>query len=140
MENMVVGILVSGACGCVAPPGERFMLIAESGRVHLHGRSYEGCATIVLKNTKVFFKVRKILDIHAPNYSDQTWGTKDAITGMSPVCLAVYTCPGVLVSISAAMSSIRACIRFVMLMPCYFNVVLFARLMKTYSTKPPSID
>ena len=26
-------------------------------------RSYEGCATIVLKNTKVFFKVRKILDI-----------------------------------------------------------------------------
>ena len=59
------------------------MLIAESGRVHLHGvvtrdvvhvnsgvregspprHSYEGCATIVLKNTKVFFKVRKILDI-----------------------------------------------------------------------------
>ena len=38
------------------------MLIAESGRVHLHGRSYERCATIVLKNTKVFFKV-KILDI-----------------------------------------------------------------------------
>ena len=74
---------MSGACGCAAPPGaERFMLIAESGRVHLHGvvtrdvvhvnsgvregspprRSYEGCATIVLKNTEVFFKV-KILDI-----------------------------------------------------------------------------
>ena len=43
--------------------GGGFMLIAESGRVHLHGRSYEGSATIVLKNTKVFFKVRKILDI-----------------------------------------------------------------------------
>ena len=26
-------------------------------------RSYEGCATIVSKNTKVFFKVRNILDI-----------------------------------------------------------------------------
>ena len=30
-------ILVSGACGCAAPSAERFMLIAESGRVHLHG-------------------------------------------------------------------------------------------------------
>ena len=29
--------LVSGACGCAAPPAERFMLIAESGRVHLRG-------------------------------------------------------------------------------------------------------
>ena len=36
MENVCVGILVSGACGCAAPPAERFMLI-ESGRVHLHG-------------------------------------------------------------------------------------------------------
>ena len=55
------------------------MLIAESGRVHLHGvvtrdvvhvnsgvrecspsrRSYEGYATIVLKNTKVFFKLER---------------------------------------------------------------------------------
>ena len=50
----------------------------------------------------VFFKViiflkkdiRYSTDIHAPNYSDQTRGTKAAITGMSPVCLAVYTCPG----------------------------------------------
>ena len=65
MENMCVGILVSGACGCAARPAERFMLIAESGRVHLHGvvtrdvvhvnsgvregspprRSYEGCGS-----------------------------------------------------------------------------------------------
>ena len=66
MENMRVGILVSGACGCAAPPAEEpFMLIAESGRVHLHGivtrdvvhvnsgvreglpprRSYEGCGS-----------------------------------------------------------------------------------------------
>ena len=37
MENMFVCILVSGACGCAAPSAERFMLIAESGRVHLHG-------------------------------------------------------------------------------------------------------
>ena len=37
MENMFVGMLVFGACGCAAPPGERFMLIAEPGRVHLHG-------------------------------------------------------------------------------------------------------
>ena len=37
MENMCVCILVSGACGCAAPSAERFMLIAESGRVHLHG-------------------------------------------------------------------------------------------------------
>ena len=83
MENMFVCILVSGACGCAAPSAEWFMLIAESGRVHLQGvvtrnmvhvnsgvregspswRSYEGCATIIFKNTKVFFKVRKILDI-----------------------------------------------------------------------------
>ena len=28
--------LVSGACGCAAPSAERFMLIAVSGRVHLH--------------------------------------------------------------------------------------------------------
>ena len=54
------------------------MLIAESGRVHLHGvvtrdvvhvncgvregspsqRSYEGCATIVLKIQKCFLKLR----------------------------------------------------------------------------------
>ena len=66
MGNMFVCILVSGACGCAAPPAERFILIAESGRVHLHGvvtrdvvhvnsgvqegspsrRSYEGCASL----------------------------------------------------------------------------------------------
>ena len=34
-------------------------------------------------------------DIHAPNYSDQTRGTKAAITGMSPMCIAVSTCLGV---------------------------------------------
>ena len=65
MENMFVAILVSGACGCAAPPAEQFMLIAESGRVHLRGvvtrdvvhvnsgvregspsrRSYEGCGS-----------------------------------------------------------------------------------------------
>ena len=39
------------------------LLHVNSGRVHLHGRSYEGCATIVLKNTAVFFKVIKILDV-----------------------------------------------------------------------------
>ena len=37
MENMCVCILVSGACGCAAPSAERFMLIVESRRVHLHG-------------------------------------------------------------------------------------------------------
>ena len=37
MRRLFVGILVSGACGCAAPSAERFMLIAESGRVHLHG-------------------------------------------------------------------------------------------------------
>ena len=31
-------ILVSGACGCAAPP-------AESGRVHAPRRSYEGCGS-----------------------------------------------------------------------------------------------
>ena len=30
----------------------------------------------------------------------------------------------------------HGCIRFAMLMPSYFYVLLFARLMKTYSTKP----
>ena len=59
MENMCVGILVSGACGCAAPPAERFMLIAESGRVHLHGVVTRD---VRLKNTKVFFKVRKIFN------------------------------------------------------------------------------
>ena len=40
------------------------MLIAESGRVHLHGVVTRdvNAETIVLKNTEVFFKV-KILDI-----------------------------------------------------------------------------
>ena len=61
---------------------------SSGGAVHVNGgvregspsrRSYEGCATIGLKNTKVFLKVRKILDIQ-PNYSDQTRGTKAAIT------------------------------------------------------------
>ena len=48
MENMFVCILVSGACGCVAPSVERFMLIAESGRVHLHG--------VVTKDVQLSFK------------------------------------------------------------------------------------
>ena len=45
------------------------MLIAESGRVHLRGRCYEGCATIVLsyKIQKFLYlsntQVRKIFDI-----------------------------------------------------------------------------
>ena len=30
MENMFVGILVSGACGCAAPSEERFMSLAVS--------------------------------------------------------------------------------------------------------------
>ena len=56
MENMFVGILMSGACGCAAPPAERFMLIAESGRVHLHG--------VVTRDVRLsFLKVRKILYI-----------------------------------------------------------------------------
>ena len=61
MENMFVGILVSGVDVRLL----RGSVHVNSGvqEVHLHGRSYEGCATIVLKNTKVFFKVRKILDI-----------------------------------------------------------------------------
>ena len=42
MEKVFVGILVSGACGYAAPPGERFKLIAESGRVRLHRRSVLG--------------------------------------------------------------------------------------------------
>ena len=79
-------------------------------------RSYEGCATIVIKIQKCFLKLERYsTDIHTPNYSDQTRGTKAAITGMSPVCLAVSTCPrclptqvstcpGVLVSMPAAMS------------------------------------
>ena len=48
MENMCVCILVSGACGCAAPSAERFMLIAESGRVHLHG--------VVTTNVRLSFK------------------------------------------------------------------------------------
>ena len=63
MENICVGILVSGACGCAAPPAERFMLIAESGRVHLHGVVTRDVRLSFKKNTEVFFKVRKILDI-----------------------------------------------------------------------------
>ena len=65
MENMFVGILVSGACGCAAPPAERFMFIAESGRVHLHG-----------------VVTRDVVHVNS--------GVRE-----SPVCLAVSTCLGV---------------------------------------------
>ncbi|KAK0140345.1 Protein Red [Merluccius polli] len=34
-------------------------------------------------------------DIHAPYYSDLTQGNKDTSAGMSPMCLAASTCPGV---------------------------------------------
>ena len=86
MENMFVGILVSGACGCAAPPAERFMLIAESERVHLHGvvtrdvvhvnsrvregspsrRSYKGCATIVYPTSKTVSAIwPKCMGVHS---------------------------------------------------------------------------
>ena len=50
------------ACGCAAPSAERFMLIAESRRVHLHGVVTRDVRLSFKNNTKVFFKV-KILDI-----------------------------------------------------------------------------
>ena len=67
MENKFVCILVSGACGCAAPSAERFMLIAESGRVHLHGRSYEGCATIGYPTSKTVSAIwpKCIMGVHS---------------------------------------------------------------------------
>ena len=65
MEKMYVGIFMSGGCACVAPSGEWLMLRAVSGRIHLSWAELRGLCDyrLVLKNTKVFFKVKKILDI-----------------------------------------------------------------------------
>ena len=42
------------------------MLIAESGRVHLHGRSYEGCATIVYPTSKTVSAILpKCMGVHS---------------------------------------------------------------------------
>ena len=56
MENVCVGISV-----CMW-----FMLIAESGRVHLHWRSYEGCATIVYPTSKTVSAIwQKCMGVHS---------------------------------------------------------------------------
>ena len=59
MENMFVCILVSGACGCAAPLAERFMLIAKSGRVHLHGVITRDVRLSFKKILKCFFKLER---------------------------------------------------------------------------------
>ena len=140
--------------------GERFMLIAESGRVNLRRRSYEACVTIVLclKIQKCFLKLERYLIFN--RYSRSELQRSD--TGCRPTPAQVYSYRGdgrasALLSIEPSFGQYFCCdarcsdelnqgllrpwmYSVAMLVACYFYVLLFAQLMKTYSTKPLSID